>query len=183
MNCIQCNQSYQKHMESYAAFAAGSINRTVQKQNKQLVRPKRTHSFHDFEKPHLRKLCHEELNLKYRMMKAHKEIFAQDKKVFECAICNNECEISTIAILQRCGHYYCKTCLQDYYNYMVNVSGQIEKMKCPNTECKAEIEKKDLKELLNSDTYGKFKRLLLNYEVTNSRDKKFCPYAGCERVI
>ena len=56
-------------------------------------------------------------------------------------------------------------------------------MKCPNTECKAEIEKKDLKELLNSDTYGKFKRLLLNYEVTKSSDKKFCPYAGCESVI
>jgi hypothetical protein len=56
-------------------------------------------------------------------------------------------------------------------------------MKCPNTDCKAEIEKKDLKELLNSDTYGKFKRLLLNYEVTKSSDKKFCPYAGCESVI
>ena len=66
---------------------------------------------------------------------------------------------------------------------MVNVSGQIEKIKCPNTECKAEIEQKDLIELLNSDTYGKFKRLLLNYEVTKSSDKKFCPYQGCESII
>jgi hypothetical protein len=66
---------------------------------------------------------------------------------------------------------------------MVNVSGQIEKIKCPNTECKAEIEQKDLKELLDSDTYGKFKRLFLNYEVTKSSDKKFCPYQGCESVI
>jgi hypothetical protein len=86
-------------MESYAAFAVGSVNKTVQKQKKLPNRPKRTHSFHDFEMPHLREVCGEDLNVKYRVMKAHKDLFAKDKKVFECAICYNECEISTIAIL------------------------------------------------------------------------------------
>jgi len=49
---------------------------------------------------------------------------------------------------------------------MVNVSGQIQKIKCPNTQCKSEIDNKDLKDLLSSNTYDKFKRLMINYEVT-----------------
>ena len=117
------------------------------------------------------------------MVQTHKNLFAADKKTFECDICYNECEISTIAILQKCGHYFCKNCLQDYYKYMVNISGQIQKIKCPNANCKSEIENSDLKDLLNSDTYEKFKRLLLNYEVGKSKDKKFCPYPGCEAII
>ena len=37
--------------------------------------------------------------------------------------------------------------------------------------------------MLGQDTYHKFKRLLINYEVTNSKDKKFCPHPGCEQIL
>ena len=63
-------------MESYVGFAAGSVNKDTQKQNQLLEPSKRTHSFHDFEKPHLREVCGAEHSLKYRMMKAHKDLFA-----------------------------------------------------------------------------------------------------------
>jgi hypothetical protein len=63
-------------MESYAGFALGSVNKTTHKQNQLLEQLKRTHSFHDFEKPHLREVCGGEHSLKYRMMKAHKDLFA-----------------------------------------------------------------------------------------------------------
>lgn len=66
---------------------------------------------------------------------------------------------------------------------MVNVSGQVLKIKCPNQDCRIQIDSEEIRKLINSDTYEKFKRLLLNYEVTKSHDKRFCPYPGCEAVI
>ena len=57
----------------------------------------------------------------------------------------------------------------------MNVSGQVNKIKCPNQECKQKIESDEIKELLNGDAYSKFKRLILNHEVGKSKDKKFCP--------
>jgi hypothetical protein len=63
-------------MESYAGFAAGNINRTVQKQNQLIDQPKRTHSFHEFEKAPMREVFGDEHKLKYRMMKAHKDLYA-----------------------------------------------------------------------------------------------------------
>ena len=66
---------------------------------------------------------------------------------------------------------------------MVNVSGQVLKIKCPNQECRIQIESTEIRSLINSDTYEKFKRLLKNFEVGRSKDKKFCPFSGCEGVI
>ena len=66
---------------------------------------------------------------------------------------------------------------------MIDKSGKVYKIKCPNTECLIEINKLDIEKLLEADGYEKFKRLLLNFDVANSRDKTFCPYPGCEAVV
>ncbi len=58
-----------------------------------------------------------------------------NKKIFDCDICYMECEMKEIAYLKMCGHFFCRSCLSDYYNFMVNSSGQIHKMKCPNVSC------------------------------------------------
>jgi len=66
---------------------------------------------------------------------------------------------------------------------MINSSGQLHKMKCPNMNCKLKIESEEVKQLLNGDAFQKFYRLMKNHEIATSRDKKFCPYPGCEGVV
>ena len=86
-------------------------------------------------------------------MKAHGDLIKTDQKWFDCDICYLQCDIRDIALLQQCGHYFCKNCLQDYYNFMINVSGQVQKIKCPNANCRIQINTEEVHNLLGQDTY------------------------------
>lgn len=57
------------------------------------------------------------------------------KEVYSCGICYNEgIEESKVSFLG-CGHQFCTQCLKDYLNYMINISGAVQKIKCPDPGC------------------------------------------------
>lgn len=132
------------------------------------------HSFHEYEKKGLVDIQKDHFSAQYRIKEANKKLFKTNQKTFFCDICYLESEVKDIKMLD-CGHYFCSDCLKDYYNYMVNVSGQAQLIKCPNTDCRAQIESHSIEDLLTLDSYQKFKNLMLNYEVQTSKNKKFCP--------
>ncbi len=37
--------------------------------------------------------------------------------------------------------------------------------------------------MLSADSFKKFKRFMLNYEISKEPNKKFCPYPNCENVV
>ena len=45
------------------------------------------------------------------------------------------------------------------------------------------MESKLITELLGTDSYKKFKRFMMNYEVSRSGNKRFCPFPDCETII
>lgn len=66
---------------------------------------------------------------------------------------------------------------------MIEQSGKVYTMKCPNQTCTHKVEGKVVQDLLGEDSYKKFKKFVLGYEIARSKNKKFCPYPGCESII
>jgi len=57
------------------------------------------------------------------------------------------------------------------------------KIKCPNKDCETDISRSNIEAFLSEDDAAKFRKLRLNYEVMLSKDKKFCPFPGCENIV
>lgn len=138
-DCMICQKPFRAHLERLEVFKTGGYQHLEYHYRGPFVniqRKHRVHSFHEYEKIPLNEINREATDQKYRLKEAHRNLIQSDKKTFYCEICYSEANIDQIAILQQCGHYFCRTCLEDYYKYMVNVSGQVLKIKCPNQECR-----------------------------------------------
>eukprot|EP00347_Sterkiella_histriomuscorum_P019175 403342649 len=95
---------------------------------------------------------------------------------------NFKCSLYELAVLD-CAHYFCRTCLSDYYNVMINQAGRPDNIKCPNSECKKQIRPALIEQLSDPKSYQKFLRMIKNQQVAQSNNKKFCPYPDCEEII
>jgi len=102
-------------------------------------------------------------------------------ETFFCGICFEECNIQDIMYI-KCNHYFCKPCFKEYFEYHINSSGTVFLIKCPDKDCEQKIYEQEIRILLREDTFKKFKKLRLNYEVSRSKNKKFCPYPECDGV-
>ena len=102
----------------------------------------------------------------------------------ECEICTenfgNEKERKKI-INPKCNHFYCFTCWLHYISDQIENSN-VEKIKCPNFECKESLSEEFILELIknNNNLIEKYKKFKLKLEVINNPNKKFCPKVGCD---
>ena len=106
-------------------------------------------------------------------------------------IYNKECEICTEyfgkekerkkIINPKCNHFYCYTCWLHYIQDQIENSN-VEKMKCPNFECKEYLSEEFIMELIKDNTtlIDKYKKFKVKLEIINNPNKKFCPKIGCD---
>lgn len=92
-----------------------------------------------------------------------------------CDICYDE----NLSIQLSCGHEYCLDCLSEHIK--ARLSDNDCDIKCPNTECKKQIEPKDIKELMRDPkVMQKIDTLQLKRWLASQKDVKNCPTANCD---
>lgn len=64
--------------------------------------------------------------------KAKKHKF--DQKTYDCGICLSPKRGAACYQMQRCGHIFCRTCLQDFYNNAIT-EGDVGAVKCLDPDC------------------------------------------------
>ena len=102
----------------------------------------------------------------------------------ECEICaekfGKEKERKKI-INPKCNHFYCYTCWLHYLSDQIENSN-VEKIKCPNFECKEYLNEDFIMELIKDNTtlIDKYKKFKVKLEIINNPNKKFCPKKGCD---
>ncbi|KAF2015330.1 RING finger protein-like protein [Aaosphaeria arxii CBS 175.79] len=57
-----------------------------------------------------------------------------DHETFDCGVCLEPKKGSACYQMQRCGHVFCKACLQDYYNNCI-AEGDVNNVKCMAPDC------------------------------------------------
>eukprot|EP00347_Sterkiella_histriomuscorum_P023860 403333135 len=174
--CALCSQKYIKHQRSHLQI------RNIRNDEITDKLLKRQHSFHEHELVDLKKTLNDDLQTNWRFMKINKNLVIDLQKTFNCDICYLDVNMNDIAVLD-CAHYFCRTCLTDYYNVMINQAGRPDNIKCPNIECKKQIRPALIEQLSEPKSYQKFLRMIKNQQVVQSNNKKFCPYPDCEEII
>ena len=102
------------------------------------------HSFDECELSEYRGKLKEELEQKYRVCQINKRFNKNNEQSFYCEICYCDgLPIATISYLD-CGHYFCRDCLQSYYNYKIEVEGKVFNIKCPIASCEYKVEEKQI---------------------------------------
>ncbi|CDW71692.1 ibr domain containing protein [Stylonychia lemnae] len=99
-----------------------------------------------------------------------------------CEICFEEDSIFNLVRLN-CGHSYCEDCLKIMAIYLIDMTGEIHKLKCPNSQCPAVLARNVIEDLLDSQQYQKYLGLVQNHELVLNKDKRFCPTPDCSNIL
>jgi ariadne-1 len=141
------------------------------------------HSFHHHELSDLTKQFEEILSASVKSKKEKKiENIDIEAHTFYCEICYNDKDINEIMYL-KCNHYFCKPCFKEYFEFHITQSGKVYMIKCPNIGCKEQVYESEVRVLIQENTFEKYKKLRLNFEVSRSSNKKFCPFPECQGVV
>ncbi|CDW78103.1 ibr domain containing protein [Stylonychia lemnae] len=100
-----------------------------------------------------------------------------------CEICYKPIENDSQLLSLNCGHSYCKECLEAMVLYAIDVSGEVNKLKCPDSKCTAVLSRNVIQNLTNSEKFQKYLGFMLNYELILDKNKKFCPSPDCHNIL
>lgn len=113
-----------------------------------------------------------------------RETKADEKKLFECAVCMSDIEDWDVFTLTACGHRSCTECLTQYL--MSNLKDQRKyPLRCFHPKCPEQIDYLDIKRALAPEdiaTYDKFTIRCAFDSTTNSRPF-YCPLADCDAMM
>ncbi|CDW74176.1 ibr domain containing protein [Stylonychia lemnae] len=116
-----------------------------------------------------------------KSMQKKKQDLEEEK--FYCKICYKSFEHDSQLLSLNCGHIYCKECLEEMVLYAIDVSGEVNKLKCPDSKCTAVLSRNVIQNLTNSEMFQKYLGFMLNYELTLDKNKKFCPSPDCHNIL
>jgi len=93
-----------------------------------------------------------------------------------CLICTDIIPGIECIRLYRCGHFYCRICLNNYVQMTLD-NGQFgEKLHCPQNQCKQSLLPTEIKQILQNDQlYEKYERFTLQSSLALMNDIVWCP--------
>ncbi len=93
-----------------------------------------------------------------------------------CLICTDILPGMACIRLHRCGHFYCRSCLNNYVQMTLN-NGQFgEKLHCPENQCQQPLLPTEIKQILQNDQlYEKYERITLQHSLALMNDIVWCP--------
>ncbi|CAF1331820.1 unnamed protein product [Rotaria sordida] len=101
-----------------------------------------------------------------------------------CLICANILPGSECIYLHRCGHFYCRSCLNNYVQITLDNGKFGEKIHCPENECKQVLLPTEIKEILQNDQlYERYERITLQHSLDLMNDILWCPRCQCAVLI
>ncbi|UJR14403.1 hypothetical protein I4U23_001400 [Adineta vaga] len=98
------------------------------------------------------------------------------KRIQICLICNNSIRGVDCIRLERCQHFYCQLCLQNYVQMTLN-NGQFgEQIHCPQNQCQRALLPTEIQRILQNDQlYERYERITLQHSLESMDDIIWCP--------
>lgn len=100
---------------------------------------------------------------------------------FDCEICFLSLPGSKCKRVEPCGHIHCCECLKLHITTKIG-SGDVTKISCPSGSCEENLSLGLIRELVSSDTFERFDRLLLQKTLDKMTDVVYCPRPTCQCV-
>ena len=93
-----------------------------------------------------------------------------------CLICTENIPGRDCIRLHRCGHFYCRVCLNDYIQMALNNGRFGEKLHCPDNQCNQALLPTEVQQALQNDQlYGRYERITLQNTLASMKDITWCP--------
>lgn len=100
-----------------------------------------------------------------------------------CTICYTECGASEMAGLA-CGHRFCSSCWQTYMTTKVMEDGEADSISCPADACPILVDDEMVFQMVSQpEVQAKYRRLMANNFVNQSKKLQWCPSPHCDRVV
>lgn len=99
----------------------------------------------------------------------------------DCDICFSCVAGTKCRRIQPCGHTHCCECLRLHITTKVG-SGEVTKILCPSGSCNTSLSPSLIQELVSSDVFERFDRLLLQKTLDKMTDVVYCPRPSCQCV-
>ncbi|CAF0848931.1 unnamed protein product [Didymodactylos carnosus] len=99
-----------------------------------------------------------------------------------CLICADDIPGLDCIRLYRCGHFYCRACLNNYAQLALE-NGQFgERLRCPQNQCQQPLLPTEIKQIvLNDQLHEKYERLTLQRGLESMNDIVWCP--RCQQAV
>ena len=93
-----------------------------------------------------------------------------------CLICTDIIPGIDCIRLHRCGHFYCRSCLNNYVKMTLNNGRFGEKLHCPQNQCEKALLPNEVKQIIQDvHLYEKYERLTLQRALELMNDIIWCP--------
>ncbi|CAF0747229.1 unnamed protein product [Adineta steineri] len=93
-----------------------------------------------------------------------------------CSICTDSVQGFDCIRLYRCGHFYCRSCLNNYIQMNLNYGKFGDKLHCPQDQCEYALLPTEVKQTVqDKELYEKYERLTLQHALDLMTDIVYCP--------
>ncbi|CAF1034252.1 unnamed protein product [Rotaria sp. Silwood1] len=93
-----------------------------------------------------------------------------------CSICTDIIPGLDCIRLHRCGHFYCRPCLNHYIRMTFDNGKFGENLHCPQDHCKQVLLPTEIKQTIqNEELYERYERLTLKHGLESMKDIVWCP--------
>ena len=103
------------------------------------------------------------------------------ERFFDCEICFSSLPGSKCKRIEPCHHTHCCDCLRLHIMTKIGC-GDVTKINCPSGSCEEVISLNLIQELVSSDAFERFDRLLLQKTLDKMTDVVYCPRPSCRCV-
>lgn len=103
------------------------------------------------------------------------------KDVTYWPICYEEYFGSEFAIVDDCYHFFCKACMKDYLEGMIQ-NGKTEDFKWPQTNWNKMMTDENIREFVGAKMYEKLEKFKLQKEIDLSKFLTWCPIPECSAI-
>ncbi|CAF4182242.1 unnamed protein product, partial [Rotaria sp. Silwood2] len=112
--------------------------------------------------------------------KRQEEVFRN--RLESCSICTDIIPDVDCIRLHRCGHFYCRTCLNQYIRMTLENGKFGENLLFPQDHCKQALLSREIKQTIqNEKIYERYERLALQYGLESIKDIVWCP--RCQPLV
>lgn len=100
---------------------------------------------------------------------------------FVCSICQ-ETRKGGVCTQLACSHVSCTECLAEYYSTCIT-QGYIEMVHCVEVDCKEALQQEQLLELVGSDSFERYQKLVVKKRLERDPNSVECPRTNCDTLV
>ncbi|KAL5112323.1 hypothetical protein TcWFU_006461 [Taenia crassiceps] len=100
-----------------------------------------------------------------------------DLGIYECPVCNDDCEGVRCIRLRGCGHVLCKDCAAQWIAESVKSGTNSGSPSC--VSCTKEVHPVEIRQIVSPEVYEQYEMMLLNRTLSSMENVVECPNAEC----